>query len=181
MENQFDYNLFSQFTEKYISCGFQQISREEPLIVEMEEKLHQSHQFFYIGDLINIKVLFASSGIRDILGIEPDQVGPGTFYRIAHPDELARYNLSRAKLFRTGHELYTKKEGVSFLSTQFRLQNAAGQYIPILFQGYSFYSQVPYNTVFILFVFTDLSSLKFNRHGYHHYLGKQSGLLPISG
>ena len=128
MGKEFDYNLFNQFIEKYISCGFQDISREDPLIVDMEKRLRQSGQFFYIADLINIKVLFASTGVRDILGIEPSQVGPGTFYRIAHPDELARYNLARAKLFRTGHELYTKQEGVSYLSTQFRLKNVEEQY-----------------------------------------------------
>ncbi len=171
MVQPFDYNLFNQFIEEYISCGFQHISREDPLIVEMERKLHFSNQFFYIGDLINIKVLFASNGVRNILGIEPNQVGPGVFYRITHSDELERYNLSRDKLFRTGHELYTRQKGVSFLSTQFRLKNANGQYSPILFQGYSFYSQIPYKTVFILFVFTDISSFRLNRHGYHLYLG----------
>ncbi len=53
-----DYSMFFNFVDKYIGEGFASISRQDPFIVEMEKKLALNHQFFYVGDLIKLKVLF---------------------------------------------------------------------------------------------------------------------------
>jgi DNA-binding CsgD family transcriptional regulator len=171
LENHLDYTIFKQFIAKYEPQGFLNIDRQDPLVVDMEEKLRKGNQFFYIADLIQIKVLFTSQGCQDILGIEPESVGAGVFYYITHPDDLMRYNLSRAKLFKSGHDLFVKQEGISVLSISFRLKNKDGQYADILFQGYSFYSEIIYKTVFHFFVFTDISSFKMENPAHHHYLG----------
>ena len=41
----------------------------------------------------------------------------------------------------------------------------------MLFQGYVFYSELPYKTVFLILVMTDLTKFKLSKNGYHYYVG----------
>jgi DNA-binding CsgD family transcriptional regulator len=176
MSESYDYKMFDDFIVKYIPQGFHNINRADPFMIEMDKVLSNNHQFFYIADLIHIKVLFTSKGIWDMLRIEPDLYDPGNWYLATHPDELMRHNLCRAKVFKTGHDLFVKQKGFSIISIPYRLNNGYGQYSDILSQGYSFYSDNPYKTVFILFVFTDISKIKVHKLGGHHYLGNDPTL-----
>jgi hypothetical protein len=54
-----DYRIFQQFTDTPISRGFTGIRRSDPILLEMEELMRNRKQFFYIGDLIHILILFA--------------------------------------------------------------------------------------------------------------------------
>lgn len=166
-----DYSVFYEFLKKYQSTGFQGIDREDPFIKEMEEKLNMNKQFFFVGDLIQIKIKFTSKGSLDILGIEPDQVDPATFYTNTHPDELTRHNLARTKLFKLGQDIYITRQEKILISTNFQLRHISGFYSNVLVQCYLFYSEIPYRTVFLLQVCTDISNFKGLKYGYHYYIG----------
>lgn len=171
-----DYRIFQQFIDTYISRRFASIRRHYPLILEMEELMRARKQFFYVGDLIRIRILFTSQNSRDMIGVDPDTMGPGELYLATHPDDVNRMNLARLRLFRSGTDLFQKKEGSLFYSIPFFLNDANGKRIRLLFQGYLFYSKIPYETVFVLFVHTDISDFHIKRHAFHHYIGEDQAV-----
>ncbi len=171
-----DYTLFGDFLRKYLPSGFGTISREDPFIVDMERKLQDNGQFFYIGDLLQMKVLFTSSGCKKIIGIDPDRFDLSTFIINTKDDDRERYSRARSMVIKSGYQLLIKKSGISLLSSHFHQRNASGEYVNLLFQAYSFYSKIPHETVFTLLVLTDLSSFSISQHGYHYYLGSDRAM-----
>ncbi len=166
-----DYSIFYQFIRKFQLTGFENIDRSDSLVSDMEDLLAQHRQFFFIADLIQLKIKFTSSGSRELFGIEPEAVDPSTFYIQTHPEDLVRHNVGRTKLFNLGQELFITKSHSQLLSTNFRFRHLDGNYNNLLIQCYLFYSEVPYRTVFLLQVITDISHLKMPGHGYHYYMG----------
>jgi DNA-binding CsgD family transcriptional regulator len=163
--------MINGFIDKFCPQGFADIDRQDPFIVSMEEKLKQNHQFFYIGDLLHMKILFTSCGSFDIVGVDPNQFDLSTFIIHVHPEDRERYSLARAHVIKSGYELLIKRSGATLLSSHFRQRNAAGNYINLLFQAYSFYTEAPEKTVYTMLVLTDLSSFSIDKHGYHYYIG----------
>jgi len=176
MPIQKDYNIFQQFIDKYIDQGFKDINREDPFMVEMESTLRARKQFFYIGDLIHIRIIFTSKMSADIIGIDPETLEPGSLYLATHHTDLHRMNLARLRLFKTGTEILEQKNGPIFYSIPFYLIGKDGKPLHVLFQGYIFYSRVPHETVFVLFVHTDISDLQIPKHFYHHYIGNDASV-----
>jgi DNA-binding CsgD family transcriptional regulator len=174
-----DYIIFQQFIDKYIDQGFQNINREDPFMVEMESILRYRKQFFYIGDLIHIRIIFTSQGSEDMLGIEPEMLETGSLYKSTHPTDLHRMNLARLRLFKTGTELLEQINGPIFYSIPFYLIGKIGKPIHVLFQGYIFNSKIPHETVFVLFVHTDISNLQIPKHLYHHYIGNDASMFRV--
>ncbi|MCC6413812.1 MAG: helix-turn-helix transcriptional regulator [Saprospiraceae bacterium] len=171
MDYPYKYSIYHKFIKKFVSQRFLNIDRQDPLIVEMENLLNQNHQFFYIADLIQMKIIFTSSGSAKFLGTDPELVDPGVFFRAIHPDDRQRHSLGRSILFKEGNDLFYKQKGISILSTHFRLDNGSGKYNNIHFSGYSFFHKKPVPTVYTLMVLTDLEGFKLDKHGYHYYLG----------
>jgi DNA-binding CsgD family transcriptional regulator len=165
------YELFHRFIHEYKPRGFIGIDRQDKLIKQIEEFTTSRKQFFYIADILQVKIKFASSGTMEIFGIEPEQLDPSTFYTSTHPAELVRHNLARTKLFKMGQELFISHDEPKIISGQFTMKHMNGTYKPLLVQCYLFYSRIPYETVFILQVTSDLSNFKLPKHGYHYYLG----------
>lgn len=163
--------MFKNFIDKYLPGGFLNISRQDPVIIEMEKQLELSHQFFYVGDLLRLQIHFVSNGSKDIIGVNPDEFDLSTFISRAHPDDQERYSLSKSKYIKLGHDLLLRKKGISILSTHFRQLNPAGNYFNLLFQGYMFYSEIPHKTVYTILLLTDLSEFKLSKHGHHYYVG----------
>ena len=147
------------------------VNRQDPLIIEMEEKLDDNNQFFYVADLLRLQIHFISKGSTNIIGVSPDEFNLSTFFSRTHPDDQPRYGISRAKIIRIGQDLFMKQNGFSILSTHFRQKNNSGNYFNLLFQGYMFYSAIPFKTVYIILLLTDLSKFKISKHGFHYYLG----------
>jgi len=166
-----DYSIYYKFLSKYHQEGFEGIDSNDPFIANMEEELKMNNQFFFIGDLIQLKIKLTSSGSKEILGVEPDQFDPGTFYTLTHPDDLTRHNLARTKLFNLGQQMFITHKERYIISSNFRIMNASGNYSDLLIQCYLFYSEIPYKTVFILQVCTDISYFKHIKYGYHYYIG----------
>lgn len=166
------YQLIHKFLEKYISQGYSTIDRMDPFMIELEKELERNNQFFYVGDTINLKILFTSKGSEKIIGVTPEKFNLATFINRTHPKEQARYGLARIKYMKLGQDLLLRKKGTSILSTQFLQLNPEGNYTNLLFQGYLFYSEVALKTVYTILLLTDLSKFEISKHGYHFYVGE---------
>lgn len=55
-----DYEIFFRFFDKFKAQRFKDIDPNDPLILEMDEKLGKTGQFFHIGDYIELKILYLS-------------------------------------------------------------------------------------------------------------------------
>lgn len=171
MDNSQSYKLFFKFLETYSPVGFLGIDRDDSLMTELEEILEVNNQFFYIADLIQMKVLFTSMRSTQMIGIDPAEVNPYHFMEAMHPDDIQRYNVARAKVIKMGQELFIAGEGDSFVSTNIKLRTPGGVYSRFLIQSYSFYVSSPYKTVFYFKLHTNIDWFRKIKHGYHYYIG----------
>ena len=101
-----DYNMFQRFIEAYRDSGYQGIDTHDPLILDLENIMDAGHQFFYMADIIQMKVLFTSRGSLAMIGIEPDELTPYHFMEAVHPSDIQRLNLGRAKIIKLAQELF---------------------------------------------------------------------------
>jgi len=166
-----DYNLFLTFFNTYSRSGFKNINTADPLMLDLEDMMEKSNQFFYVADLLQIQILYTSQRSKDMMGIDPEVLNPYHFFQATHPDDISRLSLGRAQLFKMANELFLAQEGTAILSTNFRIRNAEGAYSNILVQLYLFYTEIPYKTVFTVKVHTNIDWFKKFFHGYHYYLG----------
>jgi len=166
-----DYSLFFKFLETYSPTGFKGIDEEGKLMLELEEIMQENNQFFYIADLIQMKVIYTSKRSTLMIGIDPAEVNPYHFMEALHPDDLQRYNLARAKVIKTGQEIFIAGKGDSLVSTNVKLRAPGGGYSNILIQSYSFYASNPYKTVFYFKLHTNIDWCKKIKNGFHYYLG----------
>lgn len=171
MHTPHDYSMFKDFIEKFISQGFNTIDPLDPMIVEMDRKLHHNKQFFYLADLLSMKIHFVSKGCKQMIGVDPEEFSLSTLLTTIHPSDFNRHSLTRSKLIKTGYELMMRRKGYIFFSTHSRIKDASGGYSNHLFQGYVFFAQIPDPKVYVLLVLTDLSDFKLDAHGYHYYAG----------
>jgi len=166
-----DYGLFHRFIEVYTPSGFQGIGLDDPLIIKLEEMMEENDQFFYIADIIQIRVLFTSRRSMEMIGIEPEDVTPYHFMEAAHKDDIQRLNLGRSKIIHMAQDLFIAEKGYGLLATNYRFRNPSGTYSDILVQGYIYYTAIPYRTVFFLKIHTNIDWHKKIKHGYHYYKG----------
>jgi DNA-binding CsgD family transcriptional regulator len=165
------YNLFFKFIQTYSPSGFKGINRNDPLILELEKMTEANNQFFYISDMIRMKIEFASQRSYQMIGIKPDDLSPYHFKEATHADDLKRNELGLTKLFKIAHELFVAKKGEMLISSNFRYRNISGNYSNQLAQFYLFYMSTPFNTVYMISVKTDIEWCKKMKHGNHYYLG----------
>jgi hypothetical protein len=166
-----NYLLFHRFIETFSPVGFQGIKHDNPLLLELEKMMEQNKQFFFVGDLLQMQIFFTSKQSRSMIGVEPTDVNPYHLFEATHPDDLNRYTLGRAKLFKMAQDLFIAEHGDALISSNIRIRNPKGQYINTLFQCYMFYSSIPHNTVYLLQVHTDVSWCKKLQHINHYYVG----------
>jgi DNA-binding CsgD family transcriptional regulator len=153
-------------------AGFDALKSDEPLMVELEEFTENNDQFFYFGDLLQMKIFLTSKRSYNMMGVEPAEFTPGVFFAVTHPDDLERMGLARAKLFKIASDLFVAKNGFEIMSTNYKLKNQAGNYANILNQLFIFYSTTPYKSVFLLKIHTNIGWYKKLNHGFHYYLGR---------
>jgi len=168
------YKLFFEFKETYSLLGFKGIDRQDPFIISLEEMMKNNNQFLSVFDMIRMKTEFVSQGSIQMLGIEPEDLTSYHFKEATHPDDLERNELGLAKLFKTGHELFVSRKGEKLISTNFRFRNITGNYTNQLVQCYLFYTAIPFETVYLININTDISWCnwcKKTRSGFHYYVG----------
>jgi hypothetical protein len=170
-DNKSNYKLFFKVIEKYGPTGFASIDPNDPLIIEADEMMRKNDQFIYFGDLILFQILYTSKRSMDMMGIEPAALTGAHFFKAVHPEDLNRNILGRSVLLKLAHELYLAEHGYKVLSTNFMMKNAEGKYNNLLMQFYIYYSTIPYKSVFVFKVHTNINWFKKRKHGYHYYLG----------
>ncbi len=171
MQDLCDYKIFHEFIARYRAEGFETIDRQDAWMVEMEKTLSHHNQFFYIADLLSMRVLFVSSGSTKAIGVEPNAFNLSSLFSRVHPDDFHRHSLARSMVIKAGYELMMHKGGTAIISTHSRARNATDNFYHLFFQTYSFYSEIPHHTVYTLVLLTDLSSFKIDTHKYHYYKG----------
>jgi DNA-binding CsgD family transcriptional regulator len=165
------YSLFFKFIETYAPAGFKGIGSDDPLMVEIEKMTEKNNQFFYVGDVVQMKIFHTSKRSTQLMGIEPADISPYHFFEATHPDDLNRHSLGRAEIFKLAHDLFLAEKGSVLLSTNFKIRNAAGGYSNLLMQLYLFYNTIPYKSVFVIKVHTNIDWCKKMKYGFHYYLG----------
>jgi DNA-binding CsgD family transcriptional regulator len=166
-----NYGLFFRFINTYLPSGFQDINRQDPFMLELEEMMERNNQFLFIADVIQLKILFTSSRSAQMMATEPDKVTPERFFEIRHPDEADKHVVLRGKIFKTAHELYNLEKGEMLLSTCTRVLNQKNIYVPLLSQIYFFYTEISAKTVYILEVHTEVDKYPKTLWAHHHYFG----------
>jgi DNA-binding CsgD family transcriptional regulator len=167
-----DYSLFFKFFTTFSPGDFKGIAKDDPLLMELDSSMDQNNQLFYIADVILLEIKFISKGVKRMFGMEQDTVTPGFFLTTTHQDDLKRHKLARTKLFSAAQDIYIQKSGTSIISCNFRGRNPeGGSYTDYLYQGFSFYSKIPYESTFLILVITDISGFENIHKGFHHYIG----------
>jgi hypothetical protein len=69
----YDYTFLMDFIEKFVSQSFDQIDPLDPQIMEMERKLRHNKQFFYLADLLSMKILYVTQGCKQMIGVAPEE------------------------------------------------------------------------------------------------------------
>lgn len=171
MNNRLDYTLFHKFIEAFLPNGFHKINTNDPLMLELEQMMENNNQYLFIGDVLQGKILFTSKRSMDLIGIESTELNPYHAIEACHPDEVYRNTKGWAKLICMANDFFVAKGGSALLSVNMKLKNPRGIYSEILFQCYLFYSEVPYSTVYLLQIHTNIDWYKKFKNGYHYYIG----------
>ena len=141
MGSPYSYNLFFDFIESYLPSGFLNINPNDPLMQRLDEVMKANDQFFTISNLEHIKFLYASEGIRRLLGIDPKLLDPGHFVEVTHPEDLHRLGLLRAQTFVVEKEVLETNSGSALVSFSLRLRDTEGVYHNNICQAYFFILQ----------------------------------------
>jgi len=174
LDTNMDYSLFFDFFSKYSQSDFKEINANDQLVIEIDRHLEMNSQLFYISDVILMDILFVSKSVTKIFGIKPDMVSQGFFLTTTHPEDLKRHHLARAKLVSMAQELYIQKKGKRIISINVRARRPDGSYFNALYQANFFYSKVPYESVFLILVLTDISWAEHIHKKFHSYCGNDS-------
>jgi hypothetical protein len=166
-----NYGLFLKFFDAYAPVGFKGMDPADPLIVEIENMMETNDQFFYVGDLPKMEILFVSKRSAQMMGIQPKDLQPNHFLEAVHPDDFKKASLGRVKLFKMAHHVSLEKTGFSLMSSNFRMRNAQGKYSNFLFQLFVFYSKLPYESAFLIKVHTNIDWCRKMKYGFHYYSG----------
>lgn len=171
-----DYSLFHEFKESYSPLGFKGINPYDSLMLDLEIMMEKNNQFFFVGDLIQMKILYSSKRSFQMIGVEPENITPYYFFEATHPDDIQRHSLGRTQLFKMGQELFIAKKGSAIVSSNFKILCADGKYKCLLFQCYLFYCETPVKTVYLIQVHTDVDWCKDLKKQFHYYSGTDLSL-----
>ena len=171
MPNHQDYSKFHQFIKTYEPKGFNEIDPKNILMKELELMMEKNNQFFIVGDILQMKILYTSKRSKEIIGVSPNEIAPNVFFSIIHPDDFERFSLGRIKLLKLAQNLYLLKEGNALTSTNLTIRSPNNKYSSLLFQCYLFYSSAPSETVYFLNIYTNIDGYKKKKKHYHYYSG----------
>jgi hypothetical protein len=165
------YDLFLKFFDRYAPVAFKGIDPADPLVVDLENLTEKNDQFFYVGALTKMEILFVSKRSVQMMGIKPEDLHPDHFFKVSHPDDIERAGMGRVRLFKMGQNVAVAKAGYSLLSSNFRMLNAQGNYTNLLMQLFVFYQKLPYESIFLIKVHTNIDWCRKLKHDYHFYTG----------
>ena len=172
VSNPYSYSIFFDFIDSYLPSGFLKIRDDHPIMQRLDQVMEDNDQFITVADLAQIKFLYVSKKIRQMIGVDPAQLNPSHFVEVTHPDDLNRLGLLRAQTFIVEKEVLETKKGSALVSFTIRLRNTAGVYFNCLCQAYFFFSPIPHSAVYLIQVISNVDSIEMKKHGFHHYKGK---------
>lgn len=166
-----NYNLFFKFIETYGPSGFLGINPNDPLMVELEEMMEKYNQFFFVGDMTNIKILYVSKGCLKMTGINHADLSPYHFFEFIHKCEYERFSAARTAFFKMSQDLFKEQNGESVISITLKLRQPDGEYINVLYQHYMYFHEAA-KRVYLLQVHTNIDWIKKIKNGFYYYNGK---------
>lgn len=172
----YSYSLFFDFIESYLPDAFQNINPEDPIMLQLENVLEENDQYFQVFDMGQMQFLYTSNGIRHIFGIAPEDINPGHYERLIHPDDEERLGQVRSNVFKIEKELFMARNGSQLTSYNLKVRDLSGKYMMFLTQGYLFYTPLPYKAVFLIQVITKIDWFKFKKNSFHFYSGNDLSL-----
>lgn len=175
-DNNLEYSLFFDFFNVFSPDGFLGIDPSHPLMISLDHQMTSNNQVFYIADAVLLDIQFVSKNVKSMFGIDPEEVNLGYFITTTHPEDVRRHHLARAKLFSSAQELYIRKSGSRIISTNVRSIKPDGSIRTLLYQAFFFYSKVPYESVFLFLVITDISGFDHIHKRFHFYFGDDRSL-----
>jgi hypothetical protein len=152
------------------------INPEDPIMVKLEELTGENNQYFQVFDLGQMKFLFTSKNIFQMIGVSAEEINPGHYTQLIHPDDEERLGQARSRVYKMEKEIFKAQKGSVFTSYNLRIRNAAGNYNNLFVQDYMFYSPIPYKAVFLIQVVTNIDWYKMKKDRFHHYAGNDLSL-----
>jgi hypothetical protein len=176
MPNPYSYSIFFDFIESYLPSGFKKINPDDPIMLKLEELMDENDQYFQVFDVGQMKFLFTSKGIIHMVGVSPEEIHPGHYTQLIHPDDEERLGQARARVYKMEKDIFQAQKGSALTSYNLRIQNAARNYCMLFVQDYLFYSPIPYKAVFLIQVVTNIDWYKMKKDRFHHYAGNDLSL-----
>jgi DNA-binding CsgD family transcriptional regulator len=140
-------------------------------MLKLEELMEENDQYFQVFDLGQMKFLFTSKRIFQMVGVTPEEINPGHYTQMVHPDDEEKLGQGRSLVFKMEKEIFQAQKGSVLASYNIRMLNPAGIYNNLFVQDYIFYSPIPYKAVFMIQVVTNISRYKMKKNSSHHYIG----------
>ncbi len=170
-----DYSILKKFISKYQPLGFTNINHHDSLMLELEKYLTAHKQFFYVADLLQMKIRFVSQSAQGVLGVDPNTFDLSSILSRIHPEDYHKHNLARAMVIKKGYELLIYKQGISVHSICSRVRHETGNYIYSVVQALSFFDS-NHTTVFTVVLLTDMMPLETDNYKYHYYIGNDPAM-----
>ena len=175
----YNYNLYFDFIDAYLPSGFLNINADDPIMQELENVLEENDQYFQVFDMGQMQFLFTSKGIIRMFGIAPEDINPGHYEQLIHPDDEERLCRIRTQVFKLERKLMKAKNGSQLTSYNLKVRDLSGEYMMFLTQGYLFYTPIPYKAVFLIQVITKIDWFKFKKDSFHYYSGDNVSLFKF--
>ena len=176
MSQPYSYSIFFDFIESYLPSGFLNIKDDHPIIQRLDQVMEDNVQFITVSDLSQIKFIYVSKKIREMIGVDPEQLNPGHFVEVVHPDDLSRLGLLRALTFSLEKQVLETQKGSALASFTIRLRNPSGVYFNTLCQAYFFFSTMPQKKIYLIQVITNVDWYDIKKDRFHHYVGQDLSL-----
>jgi hypothetical protein len=176
MPKPYSYSIFFDFVESYLPTGFLKINPDDPIVLKIDELTGENEQYFQVFDVGKMKFLFTSKGIFHMIGVTAEEINPGHYTHLVHPDDEERLGQARARVYKMEKAIFQAQKGSVLTSYNLRIRNAEGSYIEVFVQDYMFYSPIPHKAVFLIQVITDIAWYKMKKDRFHLYVGNDLSL-----
>ncbi|MBP1666011.1 MAG: hypothetical protein H6Q23_871 [Bacteroidetes bacterium] len=176
MPTPYSYSIFFDFIESYLPSGFLKIDPDDPIMLKLEELTDENDQYFQVFDVGQMKFLFTSKRIFQMIGVTAEEINPGHYTRHIHPDDEERLGQARARVYKMEKAIFQAQKGSVLTSYNLRIRNAEGNYIEVFVQDYMFYSPIPHKAVFLIQVITNIDGYKMKKDRFHLYVGNDLSL-----
>lgn len=176
MNNPYSYSIFFDFTESYLPTGFLNIRADDPIMLKLEELMEENDQYFQVFDMGKMQFLFTSKRINQIVGVTAQEITPGHYTLLVHPDDEERLGQARSRVFKMEKDIFKAQTGSAITSYNLRMRNPSGVYNDLFVQDYMFFTPIPHKAVFMIQVVTNIDWYKIKKNRFHHYVGNDLSL-----